>query len=349
MSDVISYKCPNCGAPLTFNIPSQKWECHFCASTFDKSESNQFEQQGGGGSNFWNPEAFADEDAAVYECPSCGGQVITDKNTSSTFCAYCHNPTVLASRLKGEYRPARLIPFQFTREQAVEAVKKLCKGRPLLPKEFRKCAENGEITGLYVPFWLFSADVDATMTATGRRIHTWSDGNYRYTKTDVYHVQREGTVPFRLVPVDGSSRMDDRLMDGLEPFSYDQLMQFSMEYLSGFYAENFDVDSQSSFRRFSSRATGGAEQALRDTVRGYTSVDSVKTATKFNGNDCLYVMLPVWTLMISYKGKTYLYAMNGQTGKAVGKLPVSLGRVAAWFAGLTAAFSMLFFLGMMLL
>lgn len=41
-----------------------------------------------------------------------------------------------------------------------------------------------------------------------------------------------------------------------------------------------------------------------------------------------YAMLPVWTLMYEHKGKRYFFAMNGQTGKVVGELPISAGRAA---------------------
>ena len=38
-------------------------------------------------------------------------------------------------------------------------------------------------------------------------------------------------------------------------------------------------------------------------------------------------MLPIWLLNVTYKGKDYLFAVNGDTGKAVGKLPISTSKL----------------------
>ena len=46
-------------------------------------------------------------------------------------------------------------------------------------------------------------------------------------------------------------------------------------------------------------------------------------------------LLPVWMLHTKWQGKDYLFAMNGQTGKLVGDLPVDKRKVAAWFADIS--------------
>ncbi|MCL2068921.1 MAG: hypothetical protein FWH00_03390 [Oscillospiraceae bacterium] len=342
---VVSMKCPNCAAPIAFDIAAQKWECKFCDSSFGESEVGLFEKQTDSQAEHWSPDTFTDDEAAVYNCPGCGGRVIADKNTAATFCAYCHSPAILSSRLSGEFRPARLIPFKLVRDEAVASMQKLCKRKILLPKAFRSAMEKGEITGLYVPFWLYSADVEADFNATGKQITTWSDSNYRYTKTDTYHVEREMTIPLRLVPVDASARMDDKLMDALEPFDYNDLIEFSMEYLSGVFAESYDIDSTDSAPRFLARARAGAKSAVDDTTRRYTVVEKANLRTDMRGMDCIYVMLPVWTLMTQYRGKTYYLAMNGQTGKSAGRLPICGVRAARLFGIVAAAVAVIGLIG----
>lgn len=347
MDTVINYKCPNCAAPLAFEISSQKWECHFCNSSFDKQELSRISSQKGEESiesSSWAAEAFSENSMLAFTCPSCGGKVLSDKNTAATFCVYCHNPTVLAGQLQGEYKPAKVIPFKRTKEEAVAALQKHCKS-PFMPKIFREYAERGEMTGLYVPYWLFSADADARASGAARKISTWSDSNYQYTKTDHYTVERDVTVPFRHVPADASERLDDVLMEGMEPFEYSQLEDFSMEYLSGHFAENFDVDAAASSKRFEERVQESVDDIIEESLDQYDSNDLASSAVKLVNKATLYVMLPVWIIMVKYKDKTHAFAMNGQTGKIAGRLPFSGKRVFAWLTALTGMFGLIFLLG----
>jgi hypothetical protein len=239
---------------------------------------------------------------------------------------YCHNPTIIASRLRGEARPDYLIPFKLKKEEAVAAVQKLCRFKPLLPKAFRDSVRGGEVSGLYVPFWLFSSDIDARLDGKGQRIATWSDSKYRYTKTDTFAVRREATISLRHVPADGSAKMDDMLMESLEPFDYKELRDFSMAYISGHFAETYDVDAQTAQSRVIPRMREGAAGLLRGQVSGYTTFrnENMTITPRTVSND--YAMLPVWTLMHEFGGKRYYFAMNAQTGKMVGSLPVSWAR-----------------------
>ncbi|MFV0350690.1 MAG: hypothetical protein ACK5JF_00035 [Oscillospiraceae bacterium] len=352
MDAVINYKCPNCSAPLVFGIESQKWECHFCNSTFPKEEIEKFSQQEGAAEAQeaeaavprWAPDTFKEEEAVTYTCPSCGGSVLADKQTAATFCVFCHNPTIIAKNLSGEYRPAKIIPFKLTKDKAEEALLKLCKGKPLLPRFFRDIAKKGEVRGLYVPYWLFSADYHAQLSGTGRNISIWRDSTYEYTKTDTYQIERAGTFPFRMVPQDASSRMEDKLMEGLEPFDNSLLEEFAMQYLSGHFAESFDVDAATCQQRFRVRANTAVEQGMRATVTGYSSTSVAVNTHTIQDYQTMYVMLPIWLLQTKFKNKVYTFAMNGQSGRMVGKLPFSWGRILAWFGGFAGLIGLITFL-----
>jgi hypothetical protein len=54
-----------------------------------------------------------------------------------------------------------------------------------------------------------------------------------------------------------------------------------------------------------------------------------------------YVLLPVWMLTSRYNGKTYTFAMNGQTGRITGDLPICPKRSLAWFTGVAAAVALI--------
>jgi len=353
--DVVSYKCPNCAAGLAFDIESQSWDCKFCGSSFTL---RQLEEQTPGEQapattapepELESPHDSYGEGAAAFICPSCGGHIVTDQNTAATFCVYCHNPTVLAARLDKEYRPARLIPFKIEKDKVMEALMQFCRKRPLLPKDFRHFARKGEVSGLYVPFWLFDSDVDAQLQGMGHIITTWSDSNYRYTKTDTYQVERKAHLVFRGIPADGSQRMEDHLMEALEPYDYGQMVDFTMGYLSGHLAESYDVDANQAGKRAMPRMRASVEKLMREQVRRYTRFDTTNMSSQSKNTRSTYVMLPVWILNADYAGKRYTFAMNGQTGKITGALPMSWGLFARYFAGIWAALSAVLFVGGLIL
>ena len=142
--------------------------------------------------------------------------------------------------------------------------------------------------------------------------------------------------------------MEDSLMDSIEPFDFEKMVDFSPAYLSGFLAERYDLDDEKMFPRASSRIRSTVENVLRNTIAGYSSVQILDNDLQLQRQNTQNVLLPVWMLMSKYKGKDYLFAMNGQTGKMIGNLPISVPRAVAWFGGILAAVFLLLFFGGML-
>ena len=341
--DVLTYQCPQCGAPLTFHEETQHWDCAFCMGSFNLETLQKIEQDKQDAAG--EPESAPFDGMKAYICPQCGGQIVTDETTAAAFCVFCQNPTIFPDKLEGNFRPAKVIPFQKTKQDAQKAFQKLCSRKPLLPRDFYAQDRIEKITGVYVPFWLFDCDVSGSLTAAATRVHTWSDGRYRYTKTDHYLIERAGLLHFSKIPADGSEKMDDALMDSIEPYDMTKMVDFTPAYLAGFLAERYDRDHEAVYPRIKSRAEESLERALRDTIQNYAGVHiqqkNLHTTDRCHEN----VLFPVWMLMSRYGGKEYLFAMNGQTGKIVGDLPISKMRAAAWFACIMAAVTLLLFLG----
>ena len=325
--EVVSYKCPSCGAVLSFDADSGLFKCDFCASTYTLedmagTEAVQFNAE---------PEvalpSHITEEGAVFNCPNCGGRVITDINTTASFCAYCHNPTVIASRMADEFRPEQIIPFALSKAKALEEFQKFCKRFPLLPKDFAGFLSKGEITGLYVPYWLFDGHVEARMLGEGKIVTSWSDSKKRYTKTDTYHVEREANGSFVHLPADGSQKLDDKLMTSLEPFNYESLQDFNMTFLSGFYAESYDLHAQEVATIAKERMENGIRSEI---IKGstYSTLQVKAFQASHSNNTAHYVLMPVWLLSGQYNGKIYNLAINGQTGKTAGALPIDKKRYA---------------------
>lgn len=355
---VLEYKCPCCNAGMVFGSHIQKLKCEYCDNVFEfetvraynemeaAPETSEFQWEDTQDQQWSETEQ---ESLRAFVCPSCGGEIVTDETTAATFCPFCDNPTIMPSRLSGGLKPDAVIPFKNSKEDAKAAFLAMCKGKPLLPKEFTTQQRIEKITGMYVPFWLYdcNADYDGSYKAT--RIHRWSDSHYHYTKTDHFLLHRSAEADFTGIPMDGSSKMDDTFMESIEPYDYTQLEPFDLAYLSGFFADRYDVPSENGEERIRQRVEQTLHEELQGTTLGYATVVPTSRNLQIHHSKARYVLLPVWMLNTKYKDKVYTFAMNGQTGNMTGSFPVCPKRMAAWFAGICAAVTVMATLVQMIL
>lgn len=347
-TQVTNYQCPSCTGPLQFGSSSGRLECAYCGTAFEVAVIEQMyagKEQAAAAAGAqpqwdlamagaeWNEEEAAHMRA--YSCPSCGAQLICDDTTAATSCPYCNNPTVVPGQFSGMLRPDYVVPFCMDKEAAKAALRRHYKGKMLLPKSFSADNRVEEIKGIYVPFWLFSGACDADIRYRGTLNHSHTEGNQRVTVTEHYHVARSGSVRFERVPVDGSTKMPDAHMDAIEPYDYSALVPFSSAYLPGFLADRYDVAADTCCGRADERFRASARSALAATVTGYTSVTPESEAIAIQNGAVKYALLPVWMLNTRWRGKDFLFAMNGQTGKLIGDLPVDWRKFFAWFAGIS--------------
>lgn len=330
--DTVQLKCPNCGAPINLDPSSQTFACEFCGSDFSKSEiegANKSDFSSENESSAAQNTEFADN-TNLYICDSCGAEIVTDENTAATFCHYCHGAVTLKGRVSGALQPELIIPFAINREKAEETFHKWCGKKWFVPSDFRTEAQLEKMVGLYVPFWLADCDLDVTAEYEAKQIHSHRSGNYRITNTKVYSVSRAARMTYKGVPADGSQKLDDKLMDSVEPFNYNDLKPFSMSWFSGFYADKYDVDKAEALKRIKERMTNGAYEKLSSTVNGYSSVSCRSKNLRVLSTKWHYSMLPVWFMTYIHAGKKYFFAVNGQTGKVAGKLPISAMKLGAF-------------------
>ena len=224
-----------------------------------------------------------------------------------------------------------MIPFRHDRKAALNALEKHYLKKILLPKVFKDKNHLDEIKGVYVPFWLFKADVGAQITYKATKVRTWSSGNYDYTETSYFHVHRSGGIGFDNVPVDGSKAVDDTLMESIEPFPMEAAVDFQTAYLAGYFANKYDVDATENAPRAYERMNASTTDEFRKTVTGYNTVTAERTNLRVHNGSVKYVLLPVWLLNTSWEGKNFIFAMNGCTGRFVGDLPLDKKAFWKWF------------------
>ncbi|MBQ8238818.1 MAG: hypothetical protein IJZ39_11820 [Oscillospiraceae bacterium] len=342
------YKCPCCDGAIEFDPLAQKMKCPWCDSEFEMDTLRAYDEalntppqeeltwDTAAGSQWQTGEA---EGLRIYCCDSCGGEIVADETTGATECPFCGNPVVMMGQFTGELKPDLVIPFRYDKKAAMEALRNHYQGKPLLPKVFKDQNHIREVKGLYVPVWLFDAEASADMRYKATRIRSWSDSRYHYTETSHFLVTRAGGIGFAHVPVDGSTKMDDALMESIEPFDLSDAVDFQTAYLSGYLADKYDVDAGASEARASQRIKQSTQEAFAATVMGYSSVIPMNSNISLRHGQARYALYPVWILNTVWNGRKFTFAMNGQTGRMAGDLPMDKGAFWKWLLGVAGGVS----------
>ena len=355
MAELLQYKCPCCGGAIEFDSKVQKMKCPYCDTEFEMDVLKQYDDELKNEQSdelVWETEPGSEwqdgetDGMKIYVCQSCGGEIVGDETTAATTCPYCDNPVVMKGQFAGDLKPDYVIPFKYDKKAAKEAMKKHLLNKRLLPKTFKDENHIDEIKGLYVPFWLFDADADANLRYRATRVRNWSDSDYVYTETSHYAVTRAGDIGFEQVPVDGSSKMADDLMESIEPFHFDEAVDFQTAYLAGYLADKYDVSAEESIDRANERVKSSTENEFAATVTGYNSVVPEYSSIRLSNGKAKYALYPVWLLNTTWNNEKYTFAMNGQTGKFVGNLPMDKGAFMRWLLSMTGITGVVVFLAM---
>ena len=330
-----SYKCPNCASNLVYDSSHGACICRNCGGLFDPATLDKV-----GSFGLVAPEknydgtievSKEDEERVEIVCNACGAEIVTDKNTASTFCAFCGSPALVSRRLTREFKPDYIIPFKFDKEKAISIFEEYCAGVDHLPKDFKSKKFLAKMTGLYVPTWIISSEVEVNVVGKGRK-GKMVDAAYaeNHTSTSAnYEMLTYGKVKFRLknVPFDGEIKIPNRLMAAAEPFDCSELIRFRPEYLQGFFAEKYDEMPLDMTDRIYKRLDKYALQVCDEVTFSYDDFapESDACITRYNNQDIKYALLPCWFLSLSYGGRNYQYIVNGQTGKVSGEFPYARG------------------------
>ena len=345
MAVLQEFKCPCCDGAIEFDSSSQKMKCPYCDTEFEVETLKSYgaDLNTSGEENMqWDttPTEQWQEDETTglrtYVCESCGGEIVGDENMAATACPFCDNPVVMKGQFAGDLKPDLVIPFKLDKKAAKEALQKHYMGKRLLPKAFKDQNHLDEVKGIYVPFWLFETDAEATIRYKATRVRTWSDSNYNYVETQHYHVSRGGSVGFAAVPVDGSTKLEDELMESIEPFNLADAVEFNPAYLAGYLADRYDVDAEQSIGRANERIKRSTADAFASTTQGYTTITPISTSINLQNGSAKYALYPVWLLNTTWNGQKYTFAINGQTGRIAGDLPVDKGLYTKWLLGISA-------------
>ncbi len=319
----MNFQCKNCGGNMVFAPEKQKMYCPFCDGT--------------------DCEEIKGDDSLV-RCPSCGGEIELNKFTSAARCGFCNNYIVFDKRVTGDYEPDSILPFLVSKAEAVKCMEKEFKKRTYAPVSFLHEKTLKGMSGFYVPFFLYDYSVDADFTGEGTKVRTWTSGNYDYTETSYYDIIRRMHVDYDNVPADASDAMDDSKMDLMEPYDYRCLMEFNPKYLSGFFGEVYNQSASDLEPRAKYKVLDSAQTLLNKSMSGYSSIRTHSKNVNIQNGKVDYTLLPVWLYIYEYGGKQYRFYVNGQSGKVIGKTPISKLKVLLYSLTSAGLFTIIAFM-----
>ena len=307
--EVDMYACKNCGADLHFDIELQLLKCDHCdqtASVYDVVKEQDGKQD--------------EYQLNLFECPQCGGTLLSDDTSITQYCSFCGGMTVLTSRIADEKMPEEIIPFQITKEDCHKAYEKHLKKMFYAPKAFRDCKGEQDFRAIYIPYWKFQEKQNRPIR--------FSSKHERGRKKLIVTYSAELDAYYDNIIFDASSSFADELGDAIAPFDAQGLKPFTPSYLCGFYADTADVPSDIYRKTAMDKAEEKTYQHMQEKVTehnpGYKVIKDKQKTFNTKSNEGERIMLPAWFLAYR-KGNRVAYAtVNGQTGKVEADLPIDL-------------------------
>lgn len=334
-------KCPSCSGNLVFDPEQQKLVCEFCGNSYDPKDVEADEEA----NSSREEEAIevqdekGEEEMQEFICSSCGASVVTDFSTSATFCSFCGSPAIVGQKMTSKFRPEYIIPFKIGKDRAKELFLKWCGGGRMTPVSFVSEKNLEKLTGLYVPYWLFDSRNFMNRAGYGTEVIKKAEFGTVYIYTNEYQLTKSGYYDWKNIPLDGETKLDDKLMEAIEPYNFDEMVKFDYKYIPGFFANRYDLKKEDLEERARTRVKTYMDQEYRRGTEHFKKFETKLHRDKEESFEGHYALLPVWFMNYRYLGKQYFFAMNGQTGEVAGIVPKSIVKsiiLAALILGVSA-------------
>ena len=336
------YPCEQCGSDLRYSPGQTALKCDHCGheQTIAPTRAKvlgELDYQRAVRSEL--PDASMQE-TRVTACPNCGAQVQFEGASHAAECPFCATPVVADTGTQRQIKPQALVPFVLPEATARDAMAAWLGRLWFAPNGLRDYARKGRrLQGLYVPYWTY--DADSASRYTGQR-----GEHYYETRTVSVNVngrnerRQERVQKTRWYPASGhvSRRFDDVLVmaakslprnyaDGLEPWDLAALTAYQADYLAGFRAEGYTVPLEEGHAIGRIQMDRVIEQDVRRDIGGdVQQVSSVDTS--LSGETFKHILLPIWMAAYKYRGRTFQFIVNAQTGKVQGERPWSVWKIS---------------------
>lgn len=347
-------QCASCGGNTVYDPTTKTLKCPFCG-TENKIETTRentieldFLQALEKDDHSW------DDEKRVFSCENCGAETVLDKDKVADFCSFCGSSHIALSDHHAGIKPALVIPFQISRDEAVEKFKVWMKKRYFAPSKLIQSYKLNKLSGAYIPYWTFDSLTNSSFTV---RIGTYyyvtvtrtvmEDGKPKQVTEQVRKIRwrtENGRYQefFDDVLVKASRNVASGLISKIEPFHLDGLIDYKSAYLSGFLAERYSIPLKEGWDDARSVIDSRIESGIHGQVHGDV-VEIVTVSTDYKDITYKHILLPIWISSFHFNDKVYRFLVNGQTGKVSGKSPVSAVKVSILVVAILAVIMVIWF------
>jgi len=335
-------KCKSCGSKINF-VPKQKGcQCESCGTVFPARYNYNFNKKPFSENIVLKVDNFANNTKSL-KCSSCGATMLLNKLQTQSNCPYCGNTSITESRKNKLMYIDSIIPFTFSKEDALKNFKSTLLKKFYAKKSVFKGVNINSINGLYVNAFVFDMVVNSSYSGvfSYTKTTTDKDGN---SKTEIVHKNISGTYKnnFYNITVEANSHIDQMDLNSIMPFNFGSAVEFREDFMNGYLLEYEN--------KMFDDCVKIAENIIKkrienDLLREHNCdrIVSLDLKTQYLDRKYNYCLLPIYTISNTYKNKKYTSLINGQTGK-IGQLPIS-----GWKVLLTVLFVCGLIVGVILL
>lgn len=335
------FPCETCGSDLRFDPGQDQLVCDHCGNTQPIEHGPWTRSRAIAELDFETalralPDDPEIEITRVSQCPNCGARVEFDPDIHATECPFCATPVVADTGMSRQIKPRAVLPFGVEEDQARSAMVDWLGSLWFAPGGLMEYARKGRrLSGIYTPCWTFDADTKSSYRGQRGIVYYEEHIVVRNGKRERVRVPKVRWAPasgrvarfFDDVLIVASEALPPKFRAGIANWDLTQLEPYAPEYLAGFRAEAYTVDLKDAFinaREVMDR------QIIRDVkfdIGGdRQQVDHVET--RISDVTFKHILVPVWIAAYKYRGRSFRFVVNGQTGAVTGERPWSALKIA---------------------
>lgn len=319
--------CPTCGGRIEFSPENCALKCEKCNNIYAIQKNIQPQKKDVASAFIQNEKGHEQwkDSKRTFKCKSCGAQIVLNKYEMASKCSYCNTPSMISTDALPGLRPDAIIPFKISKEKANEQFKIKTQKKKFIPNDFKKNIPKTQIGSTYISSFALSINVSASYHGTreiSRTIHT-SDG----MTTERITVPFSGNIQqgFDDIVIESSDKIDQSQINSILPYDFKESYDYDDDFTCGYSVQYYNQTVTEATAIAKQQALNSLERTIR---KSNSIVKTLYITPNYSDEKYTYVLLPLYFINFSYKGKQYMNLMNGQTGATSGNLPKSPFKIA---------------------